>query len=96
MPESVDSKMNGQEQAPAPAPAPAPETTHHEPDTPEQPAAKRLKVNDAAHSRAGSNATEGADGQESRDVPTNGNGETVAKPSAPVDRRVGTTPIKKE
>ncbi|KAK8927413.1 hypothetical protein H634G_05307 [Metarhizium anisopliae BRIP 53293] len=88
--------MNGQEQAPAHAPTPAPETTHHEPDTPEQPAAKRLKVNDAAHSSAGSNATEGPDGQESRDVPTNGNGETVAESRAPIDRRVGTTPIKKE
>ncbi|KAG8422053.1 tRNA-dihydrouridine synthase 3 [Metarhizium acridum] len=86
--------MNGQEQTPAPAPAP--ETTHHEPDTPEQPAAKRLKVDDAAHSGAGSNASEETNGQESRDVPTNGNGETVAEPSAPVARRAGVTPIKKE
>lgn len=92
MAENADTKMRGQELAPATAP----EVAHHQPDTPEQPAAKRLKVDDAADSKEVSNAGEAANGQGSRDATANGNGEKVTEPAAPRDRRAGLTPIKKE
>lgn len=90
MAENADTKMSGQEQAPAP------EVAHPQPDTPEQPAAKRLKVDDAADSKEVSNAGEATNGRESRDVAANGNEEKVAQSTAPTERRAGLTPIKKE
>jgi hypothetical protein len=91
MAENIDVKMNGQDQAPAP------ESTRHAPDTPEQPAAKRLKVDGLADSKGDLSTAEATREQPLRDAQSNGNGEPASQPNgAPADRRAGMAPIKKE
>lgn len=74
----------------------ATESTHHEPDSPEQRAAKRLKVDGPADSKDGANSSEVTHTEASQGAQTNGNGETASKPAAPADRRSGVAPVKKE
>ncbi|TWU75277.1 tRNA-dihydrouridine synthase 3 [Metarhizium rileyi] len=73
-----------------------PENTHHQPHSPEQRAAKRLKVDSPAPSKEDLKATRETKKQACHDAPTNGNGDAAPEPAAPVDRRPGLTPIKKE